>query len=81
MLRRRQGENVNRRFSRYNNDLQFLKSKVLLLYNELRDAQLLENERMMRDAIRGIATDAEKIAHHLRQIEHIATDDCNTLGA
>jgi hypothetical protein len=72
---------VNRRDNRYNNDLQFLQSKVLLLYNELRDVQRLENERHILAAIRAIANDAERIARHLKQMEYVARDESNGLGA
>ena len=61
------------------NDFQVLQSRVLLLYNDIRDAQLLENDKNVLAAIRGLADTTEKIAHRLRQIENIAEGD--TLGA
>jgi hypothetical protein len=66
---------MSRRHNRYNNDFQVLQSKVLLLYNDIRDAQLLENDTNVLAAIRGLADTTEKIAHRLRQIENIAGGD------
>jgi hypothetical protein len=42
------------------------------LYNDIRDAQLLENDTHVLDAIRGLADTTEEMAHRLRRIVNIA---------